>query len=91
MSTLGPGVRVWIGWSPPEFNCGQSPCLRTGTIVSGPYAREMPVELCAWLADTWWFVNADGDQYAIIEKLLFPIDDGDPFAVEQEQEVEAMV
>jgi hypothetical protein len=48
------------------------------------------VEKGVYLADTWWFVNADGDQYAIVEKLLFPIDDGDPFAVEREQEVEAM-
>lgn len=84
MSTLGVGVRVWIGWCPGSQVVGAAARrarLRRGVIVGGPYPAgtmrteydeiEFPSKF------TTWAVRADGALFIVDEALLFPIDDGE--------------
>ena len=95
--TLGPGVRVWIGWAClPGYilNGSGDPRLQQGTITGGPLPAgrrfKMPNGQIGELKRTSWMVAPDdlGQQWAIAEYLLTPIDDDPGEPVERGQIIE---
>lgn len=87
---LGPGCRVWIGWTPTTNVYGPVDArLRTGTVVDGPHP---PGTLMLFSGRTnrsvMWIVQADGapQPTAVNERLLTPLDGGEPERVETEDE-----
>lgn len=102
MTTLGPGVRVAIGWTPDE-KCspeGRQSRLQKGTIHDGPFGpgERLPAEYrdgCGrWrrngTGENMWVVMLDsGRRTGTVEHLLIPLDGGDPVEVDKPEEVEA--
>lgn len=94
--SLGIGVRVYIGWTPPHerTNDHGSPCCRCGTITDGPYPPEAVLWEHGFLQyinsnkETMWGVQPDDRPSCwSVESLLTPIDD-DGETVTDEQEAE---
>lgn len=99
---LGKGVRVYVGWTPHNKTMPGAEVCVTGVIVDGPFPPgrilEWPMSLLAgidpeyWGAkvpDAAWLVKVDGTGVSqlAVERLLRPIDGGDPVDVKAEDEV----
>lgn len=89
MSTLGVGVRVWVGWCP-DGRCdpfSRGARCQIGRIVDGPfppggYMTGFGINI----TENHWMVAIGDEEYHAAESMLFPIDDGDPAAEPREQE-----
>ena len=81
MTELGIGVRVYVGMDTVSFADQQvrHAVCATGTIVDGPYEPDVMNIQGYWLTARGWEVTFDngGAKCAVIERLLFPIDDFD--------------
>lgn len=80
--TLGPGVRVWIGWAPVVCRVlvNGDPRCQCGVVVEGPFPPRMRVlfEGRPYLLPTRsWRVQVADRTWLVVEPMLFPIDGGD--------------
>ena len=91
MKTLGPGVRVWVGWIADEY-C--HPTLRSerfsfGQVVNFGCEKGFYLPIAdAYARERLWRVRLDSGVTVLVgESILHPIDD-DPAAEPREQERE---
>lgn len=78
MKTLGPGTRVFIGWTPDRQSGGGGWARCTfGVVIAGPLTMPNP----PYTRGPFWQVLPDivveGRGVAVHEQLLTPIDDDD--------------
>lgn len=85
MTALGPGVRVYIGWTTKVSPMVAHTRCHTGTLLTGPHLPhdtfttsygEMGINIDPF---TVWEVKPDNYEKTVLaaEKLLYPIDDWD--------------
>ncbi len=95
-NTLGPGVRVYIGYTPRTALMTDEEyavVCHTGTVLSGPFPPHSIInpERKTINPERSWLVHPDGwsrDHVYIVESMLTPIDDGDPDAERRQRERE---
>ena len=94
-TTLGVGVRVWVGWCPDDaIDALFDGRCKTGTIIAGPWKDgDLVIESYTArrkiVSGTRWNVNLDdGSAVNADESMLYPINDGEQEDREVEGETE---